>query len=520
MKLKNYNLPLIAILILSVFVVSCREEWDNHYYEKALNKSSLNLYQYIQSRKELSIFTKMLNSTKYDSILSKSQTYTVWAPNDSALKDVDLNDSVAVIKIVKNHITRFSCPTSAIGISSKIMLMLNNKLIPFAKSTGGFTFGGKRVVESDLATANGIIHILGEYAPYKRNIWEFLNETDGLDSLKKYINSLTKMELDNSKSYQNGVFVDSVFMSTNFVLDNLAALKTEDSIYSAILPNNTAWTEAYSRIFPYFNTLPKDGGVPAQIAYTKLALVMDLFFRGKKTVPLAEDTLKSTNGNIFISPNKLFENAQANEMSNGLSYVTSQLKYTAAESWCKEYRIEAENSYYGRLTSNYNANPIPSIGTGFNISRGYYLSLVPTTVSSISTLFATFSLPNTLSTKYNIYCVFVPSIITDPADLKPYKAKFYLSYVGADGKQVTDATIDINNTVQAPTKVSNTFITDPTKVQKMLVVKDFTFPYSNLYTSTKSVTTVALKVKNDAKVTDVGYNRNVKIDCIILEPVQ
>jgi hypothetical protein len=221
-------------------VISCREEWDSHYYASAQNKSTKNIYQYLQSRTELSKFVQMLNIVGYDTVLTKSQTFTVWAPTNTALDNVSLTDTLAIRKLVTNYITRFSCSTLGLNNAPKTVLALNGKLIPFVKAGAGFTYAGKQITEPDLATANGIIHIMGDYTPYKRSIWEFISETPGLDSLRTYINSLNKKVLDNSKSFQDGVFVDSVFKSTNYLFDNLAALNVEDSIYTAILPDNAA----------------------------------------------------------------------------------------------------------------------------------------------------------------------------------------------------------------------------------------------------------------------------------------
>jgi len=526
MRLRYYGIPIFAFLILTVLVVSCRDDWDKHYNAEPANKSNLNIFEYIQSQTDLSTFTKMLKSTGYDSILNKSQTFTVWAPNNQALVNVDLTDTALVRIIVKNHITRFSHTSS--GIISKTIIMLDNKLIVFAKGADGYSFGGKTIVQSDIATSNGIVYILSDYAPYKMNIWEFLNTTDGIDSLRVYINSLTKNQIDTAASFKDGIFISPVFKLTNKALTYLAQFKTEDSIYTAILPNNAAWVEAYNRILPYYTTLSKDGGVTTQIANTKWTLIQDLFFKGKKTLPIAEDTLFSTYGHAFSNPTRLFTGAQVNEMSNGISYVTSQLQNNATESWFKEIRVEAEDASNGRTTSNYAATSVSSIGTGFNISKGYYVRLVPMTSSSISKVFVTFPIPNTLSAKYDIYCVFVPTSIVDPTDVRPNKVQFYLSYINSEGTTVTNASIDVNNKVQLPSSTSYIFTTTPTlQPQEMLVVSGFQFPYSNLVKRADYISgllsTVSLKVQNAGSPADESakkVNRTLRIDYIILKPVQ
>lgn len=521
MKLKYNQVPVLVALLFSVLFISCKDEWDSHYSANAANKSDSTLYNYIQSRSELTRFAQMLQITGYDTLLNENQTFTVWVPKNASLVDVDLTDTLAVRKIVENHITRFLQTTS--GLKNRTILTMNKKLLPFAKQGGVKTFGGKVIEESDIATLNGIVHILADYAPYKKNLWEFIKEAEGIDSLRTYLLSLDSLVFDEKASYKDEVLIDSIFKKTNLVLDNLAELDNEDSTYTAILPNNAAWSEAYSRIHPFFRALPADGGVKTQRKYTQLALVQDLFFRGKLTVPVSADTLTSTNGNKFANPGRLFNNAQSTEMSNGMSYVTSQLNSTATESWVKELRIEAEWTVYNRTVGNYAAATVSSLGTNYNISNGYYITLTPTTVSSFSKLSVKFPIPNTLASKYNVYCVFVPTAIVKPEDNKPFKVKFYFSYNDANGTLVADKGVTSNNTLATSAAQIGTFITNPSTMTKMLVLKDFQLPFSNLMYTEKTPIRVALKVENAAAINGSDYeefNRTIRIDCIIFEPVQ
>jgi Secreted and surface protein containing fasciclin-like repeats len=520
MKFKYLGFPIIVTLIVALSAVSCSDVWDEHYNSEPLNKSNLNLYQYISADTTLSKFTRMLQITHYDSLLSQSQSYTVWAPTNASLAGVDLKDSVAVSNIVGNHITRFSYSTSILGSMSKILRMFDKKLLPFEKTATGFAFAGKTIIKPDLATKNGIVHIVGEYAPYTYSFWEYINNTPGLDSLKTYLNSMTVKTYDLTASFQDGVFVDSVFKSTNIILDKIAALNTEDSIYTAILPTNAAWSEAYARIAPYFKSTVAEGGAISQMKNARLTLVKDLFYRGKLINSYtALDTLKTTLGNKLADPTRLFIGAQKAELSNGFAYSTDKINIQPTESWFPEIRVEAEwASFAAGDLVNYTQYPMSSIGTGYAISGGYFMKAESQTNSSISKLYANFQIPRTLSAKYNIYCVFAPISILSPNDARSNKIRFYLSYVDATGKQITNAAIDANNLVTTPTKTAATFTTTPLVVQKMLVAKGVVFPFCNLLTTSKS--TVMLKVENAATVGEAAtFSRNLLIDCIILEPV-
>src|ERR1035437_5480338 len=129
MKKNNLNL-LVIVLLFVVSITSCVDTWDSHYSPVYSEKSNLNLYKYISQDTTLSIFKYMLNISGYDSVLTRTQTYTVWAPINSALRGVNLLDTALVKEIVKNHIARFSNPTS--DISLKSVFMLDNKYIYFA----------------------------------------------------------------------------------------------------------------------------------------------------------------------------------------------------------------------------------------------------------------------------------------------------------------------------------------------------------------------------------------------------
>jgi len=252
-----------------------------------------------------------------------------------------------------------------------------------------------------------------------------------------------------------------------------------------------------------------------------------LFFRGLIQTPVSVDTLISTYGDKFANPQRFFNGTTMTILSNGNAYKSSQLKNEPTETWLNNLKVEAENSS-NRTSSNYTLSNITSIGSGFNISRGYYLYANPSSTSDlagINNMFVKFAIPYTLSAKYNIYCVVVPSIIVDITDLKPNKLRFFLSYVNAAGTQINDVAVNASNDVTTSTVITsaNIFITDPTQLNKILVVKNFQLPYSNQVAdaTTKVFTpTVYLRVNNAAKVSETAYKRSMRIDCIILEPVQ
>lgn len=528
MKLRYFGtLALCTLLLFSSSLTSCKEDWDGHYSEVSIeNKSDLNLYEYIKSQNNLSKFAKMLEVTGYDSLLSKSQVFTVWAPNDAALAGVDENNATLALQIVKNYVARFSYSTS--GVSISVIPMINNKLIVFEKSADGYLFNGEKISEPNLAVSNGILHIMGEYVPYKMNVWEMIYNTNGLDSLKTYVNSLTKIVLDTAASYKDNVFVDSVFKTINPILNQLGALNSEDSIYTALLPNNTAWGELYNTISPYYKTLAIDGGDKVQRTNTLWTIAKNLFYRGRIDMPTSEKKLVSTGKYTTYEPNLLFAGARQSILSNGFGYIMEKNTLNDTASWNKAIVIEAESSNYGRVLSNYDAIVHSSVGAGYNISNKRYVSLQDASLSSIAKLHVTFPVPYTLSTKYNIYCVFVPRSILDINDMRPYQVKFYVNYVD-ETKQMVTKYVDADNKLSSSAAAQATFFSDPEKLDRLLIAKDLELPYSNVVFDSKTNEEFIKHINFSVKIENVTkknkadtdkYSRDLLIDCIILEPVK
>lgn len=510
---KNILILIMSVLLVSV-TFSCKEEWDEHYLTTYDSTSELNIFEYIRKMPEMSKFSDMLVATGYDKVLSGDQTYTVWVPSNEALNNLDISDIEAVKLLVSNHIAHFSVPS--VEARNKTIIMLNDKRVVFKRTGEDYFIDGYKLKVKDISVKNGIIHQIQGFMPYKYNHWEYIAKAAGIDSLRSFIRLLDYKSLDTLASFKDGVFKDSVFKYSNYAKTLLGAFDDEDSIYTMIVPDNNAWNDLYSKVYPLYKALPSSGGAPAQIRNTKWAMVRDLVFRGRLVSPFAE-LLYSTNGNKFANPSLLFQGSESFELSNGLIYKTSKINHTPSESWNKEIRIEAEDPQDGkRITMNYALSTISGVGTGMEISGNRYISALPKTSSSISKLSIKFPIPNVLATKYRIYAVFVPTYAMDKNDKRPYKLNFYMSYTDKNGVVVNDSKLTV---------AKNT--TDTTSVTKLLVADNFEFQYSNLVSEEgmlcgKNVTTY-LKIENGAGTSAAelkNFNRTIKVDCVILEPVQ
>jgi uncharacterized surface protein with fasciclin (FAS1) repeats len=480
-------------IVLSALALACsscvNDVWQEHYENAGSNLSSQSLTELIKDRTDLTDFKRMIEITGFDSVLNADQTYTVWAPSNSALSLLSINwsDTTTLSEIVRNHIARFNYPTAGFSsVSTKKVYMLSGKFVSFDKVDAGFTFGSFDMPTTNIIGRNGILHVLNGNVPYASNVWESLGRIAGLDSVYAFLAPLG---------------------STPF-----GDINNEDSIYTAILPNNQAWIRSYNTAKLYFNcqaSTSRDSSKAKQRRLTQNAIMQDAFFKTYISDPSLYSAahLVNTSNHLFNNASRLFEGSIAHKASNGYVWVSDSLRNTPTESWYREIRIEAENSSYGRISSNANVYWRSSENTGFDLSNNRYIVAYPLSTSVISKVFVQFPIPNTLSAKYKIYCVFAPAAISEIKKL-PCLVNFYLDYINSAGTKIVNE------------KIGSNIMTSGTAISKIFV-KEVTFPYCNIVSgSNNSDITVKLKVENNAKESESTlYTRTMLIDCIILEPV-
>ncbi len=510
---RTYSLGLLLLAIITL--ASCQDGWDDHYNQEVVGKSTLSLFDYIASQDDLTTFAGMLAATGYDTLLNAGQVYTVWAPTDEALTHVTITDPVKLKLFVESHISWFSHPVRE--ANNKTIITVNNKRLLFKMNEGGFLYDDRPILRTDAAVKNGIVHVLDGYVPYRLNVWEYMLQTTGIDSMQAYVNSLFEYELDGEASFDsNGILVDSIFKITNPFLTFLGALDDEDSTYTVIIPDNQAWIEGLNLTKSYFRTLPAQGGEVTQTYNAKWTLVKDFVCRGRQKSPFTLPVLTSTYGNELGHPDSLYKDMSLTELSNGYVYTTTHFPFNPSISWHKPIRIEAEDPQNnGRVPNNYTIVNTSSVGTGLDVSNGTYITCIPKSNTSVSKLFVRFPIPNTLSATYNIYAVFVPSSVINKSDTRPYKLDCYISYVNESGREIKDS------------RLLSKVVTDTTAMTKLLVAENWSFPYSNIVDEPgllgSEKTTVSLNIMNAAGVSAqelASFNRTIRIDCIILEPVQ
>ena len=546
MKYMTKNSTFIVLTACSM-LFSCQDEWNKH-YDNAGTASGIHLYELIKQDENLSKFSRLIEISGYDKLLSSSQTYTVWAPHNEGLSFIDPNtiDSIQANLLVSNQIARFNNPTS--NPKDKSIRMINKKNY-FYSDDGGIKFGGIALVEKNRIASNGLLHTTEGFIPYFHNLYEFICADESTSFFASFISQFQENIFDSELSIpidsENGMIVyDTITSPYNRLFEHrglelgsismgLGAINNEDSVYTMLMPTNKAWDAARQKIAPYFKIYNSDRNYADSVSQvqTSLAIINNLIFRGKITNPYSCDSLISTfapfkfynidQQTVMHNVNDLFEGSEMLNASNGLIYLTDNLNLNNTETWNPPIMIEAESTIGRRLGDNTSivTHTITLDSPIQEVSGSRYIFVESTTTTAQASV--TFQIPDVLSCKYNIYVDVLPSINSNNAfNNDSTRLAFVLVYMNESG------------TISTATASSADLITNGTKKIRMKVFDDFEFPVSNFvdqlwYMNPQNnpenfMTTTSLTVRTNVANSEVNnglFRRRFAIDNIIFEPI-
>ena len=546
----------VLALALGVMTTAC-SDWDDHYAASDMTMlpgANANLWDNIKSNEQLTRFASLLEKAGYDSILSTSQTYTVWAPVNSVLEADyarlnSLSKEELVREFVKNHIARNLYTAS--GSFDQKVLMLNKKIISFA-GNGSYTMGDAQVVEANIPNYNGIMHMLNGEIAFNYNLYETIDSTKfPFDSLHAYFARYERRVFVPSSSVAGSIvngeitYIDSVFNEDNALFySRYAYLNREDSSYTMIAPSDIAWRKAYDRISKYFNYVdgykfidrsdnPVDTVINFNAGYLRDSLIKesiteDLFFNNhyktnKDLLTLQPGQAFPSNDSLFTTNNtrrpfyafdatEMFAEGQKLERSNGYMWIVDSLRMFPWMTFAPIIKVEAEYAYtvvpelYKSATSAVYATTQNPYVPG-HVSSNRYLTVWNDASATANPTFHMY-LPNILSTNYAIFGVFVPANISDSSIVKekvlPNRVRAQMYYNQANGTAARTA------------KTIGTITTNPEKVDTVLF-GEFEFPIAYRGTSTSGQTYLpSLTFTGQARKDREDYN--IRLDCIILVP--
>lgn len=518
-------------------ILSACADWDDHYEGTNItDNSDQTLWEQLKANNQLSDFCEVLEQTKifrmhkktpvsYADLLNSGQSFTVVAPvngtfnKDSLLQLVQTaqGDSMVEKFFVFNHLSR----SLSSGPDEKKILLLNKKHVTMVDKT----IEGVTLTSPNLHAKNGVLHIAERPLPYERNIYETLSDVSEFSNIGKILRQYEEDYFDANNSVSSGIvegvpiYVDSVVIERNRMLEQIGLINEEDSLYWIVAPTTEGWKEAWEEANKYFQydqkVLKRDS---MQQHWTTRALLEDAIFNltdqrtlidSLVSVQYLQNRASSSNGkpvfHVFQKPFEaggILNGAERVNCSNGVLFKTQKWPFTPEQTYLRELWSEAEQTQLiiDEKECSYNIRRIAAD----SISEGGYLQIVPSRATSNWDM--TFRVNNTLSGTYDICAVVLPKTVLDKnsADMKPCKFRANINYVDTAG---VEKTFNCNNTQ---------FQNEPERIDTIVLAEAFEFPTCN-YNQTDIKVSVRLQCSILARETS-RYSREMYLDCIYLRP--
>jgi len=401
------------------------------------------------------------------------------------------------------------------------VLLLNSKHVILENNT----IQGIRVVAANQHAKNGVLHITERPLPYEYNLYEALCDLPEMSGIGSFLRQYDEDWFDADASVSSGivegvpVYVDSVVIERNRMLNNIGLINAEDSTYWIVAPTTQGWQRAWeetSKFFVYDETVLKRDSI--QQYWTNRALLDDAIFNmtdqrstqdsllsvpylpWRKTAVAGKPTY-----HVFykpFAPGGILAGAESVACSNGVLYKVNEWPFTPEETYFKELWTEAESTW---LMTNYkdcSFNARRQVAD--SISENAYLRIIPAKTTSNWDM--TFRINNTLSGDYDICAIILPKTVTpqNNPDMNPCKFKATINYVDETGQAKS---FNCNNTQ---------FQNNPEKVDTIVLAEAFHFPACN-YDQQDIKVSVKLQCSILARETS-KFAREMYLDCIYLRP--
>ena len=342
--MKNIKYLIIAV---AVTLISC-DAWED---AKKIDGSdrSKNLYELLSANSDVSTFVKVLDATGYDEKFAADMNYTVFAPSNSALTGLDLNNTEKLKEWILNYVSEKIAYTDKSGIFDiKQIQMLNTKFV----SVNNNLVSGAKVSEWNLAAKNGVLHIVDSTIEDRMNIWQYLQSLTN-EPIVDFIASFSERTMDMERSIQTGVngdgkpVYDTVWTNINTLLDN-SPLARESATATFILPSQDgldALKVKYAKYFAQKDSEKLDSVITREI-------VSDMILRNYK---IEADGRYPNNSGVLVDI-KVGDITESYTASNGIVYKVNAANVKMFQNKIRPVTIEAEN-YVSRWPDAWQTRP-------------------------------------------------------------------------------------------------------------------------------------------------------------------
>ena len=333
------NRLLITAFLLAIGLGACKK-WDDH---NQVGNPDLkeNLMEGLSVNANLSKFTEYIKKAGLDSLLTSSKTFTVWAPTNDALQNLDpaiLNDVAKLKSFISNHIANQSYYTANAKTQQRVA-MLNGKFNNFL----GTKIEDANIVRADVPLKNGVLHVIDKPVMVLPSIWEWINSTTTQYNQNAFIAALNFNFFDSTLAT-----IDSInaltgkpiykpgtgYIVKNMFTEKVHNIKAEEKQFTYFVITNSGFTTESDSLKPYYKTT----STTVTDTLSKYYTVRDLAVEGIYPASALTGLLSKFGAGILPDMTTLVE---TRKLSNGVVHIFNKVDVRTADKF-KEIIIQGE----------------------------------------------------------------------------------------------------------------------------------------------------------------------------------
>lgn len=320
MKISN---SITALLLMLLLMASCRkDQWDQrNEITDALGAETL--MDKIAADTSLSLFAGYLGKTGYDKVLASSKTFTVWAPNNTALRNVNpdyLADSSSLKAIIGNCIANQSFYSVEAKDSAIRIRTFRGKRVLFT----GDSLNGIQLIQKDITAKNGVLYTIGTAILPQQSAFEYLESSFSNSLQFGYLKKLFYSGKIDSLVRDSLVKANVIIPDYNTYMRRIN-INSEDSLLTYIILTDNAYQSERQKLDHFF----VDSTVAVSDSVSQFNIIKDLTVNGVVMPNAIPETIYSVGDSLAIHLRRS-QIVSSAKVSNGIVYVVNALDYDLA----------------------------------------------------------------------------------------------------------------------------------------------------------------------------------------------
>ncbi|MBO9203789.1 MULTISPECIES: fasciclin domain-containing protein [Niastella] len=400
MLLTKNKLAAFAIFLWCTAQFSCTRKWEDH---NKINNEDLtqNLYEKIAGDPSLSKFTDYLQKTGYSDTLQSTRSFTVWAPTNDALQNIDAalgNDDKKLKLFVAHHIAHLSYYSDQLTGGSQRLPLIDGKYVIVKTSS----FEDAPINTKDQPATNGVLHTISAAAAPVGNCWDYIDSLKtGGNFMATFLKNYVQYKRDTTNAIQIGINpltgapiyqkgTDTVIRSV--FIDQVYDIGNEAKEYTVFIMNNPTWNKERAKLDTFYRT----SSVDSTYNLARIFTAKDMAVEGALSPEQLPDSILSKFG-VWVPINKSAIQAKY-RTSNGYVYVMNDMNVALRQRF-PPLIIQGE-SYVG--TSNNSSSPI-YLRSLINPNDGQLFKDLYVYSPGVAKWNVRYRLYNVPTTKYRVY---------------------------------------------------------------------------------------------------------------------